>query len=389
MSGKSTYYKTSSYDEEEESEEEEDDEDEEESSEHPPPVPSLVHSRFRVKQEIGKGSYSEVYLGWDEKKNDEVAIKVEWQKAEKGDKLLQEAVFYLQLGRNNDAPRVRWSGTEGEYNIMVMGLMGPSLDDSFKRYGKFSLKTVLMLGEQIIDRLEFVHGRGILYRDIKPHNFLMGLKDANKRVFICDFGLAKRYIDQITGEHILGAKKKRKGVTGTVRYSSLNVHEGYDAGRRDDLEATGYMLIHFLRGDLPWLGLKATSKQTKHEVIGEKKKETPDDELCRGFPDELVEYFRYCRSLKYADKPDYEYLRRLFRELFDAKGYQRDFQFEWSSAGDEARPLSKRKPRSKSAPPREVAAKREAPSRSREGNRDPSPQRQRDRSRSRRRERKR
>mmetsp|Transcript_59946 Transcript_59946/g.104880 ORF Transcript_59946/g.104880 Transcript_59946/m.104880 type:complete len:418 (-) Transcript_59946:190-1443(-) len=322
-------------------EEEEEEEYSEPSSEpsEPPGVPEVVNGRFQVKEEIGSGSYSEVYLGLDQESGDRVAIKVEWHYAEKGDKLLAEAKLYRDLnGSKNNVPRIYWSGTQSQYNIMVMELLGPSLDDLQKKYTSFSLRTVLMLAPQMISRIEYVHSCGILYRDIKPHNFLMGLGGLSRHVYVVDFGLAKRYLDS-KGEHIPCNRKKGRGVTGTVRYSSLNVHKGYDAGRRDDLEALGYVLVHFLKGGLPWLGLKAKSKRTKHELIFKKKKSTSDEELCDGLPHEFVEYFQYCRSLKYADRPDYEYLCNTFRRLFERKGFKSDAEYDWArdAAGKRSR----------------------------------------------------
>ncbi|CAE7542873.1 CKL2 [Symbiodinium natans] len=303
------------------------------SSIHPPPLPRTVAGRFRLRGEIGSGSYSEVYMGEDGDAGDNVAIKVEWHHAEKGAKLLEEAKFYKSLGLHNGSapqwPLIRWVGTEGEYDMMVMDLLGPSLDAYFKHCGSFSLKTTLTVALQIIDRLEYVHSCGILYRDIKPHNFLMGLGEHSSRVYIVDFGLAKRYIDK-HGRHIACSSKKRSGVTGTVRYSSINVHEGVDASRRDDLEATGYMFVHFLRGDLPWLGLKAHSKKSKHKAIGRVKQQTSDEELCKGYPDEFREFIAYSKSLGYADQPDYEYLRGMFRKLFERQGFRFDGQFDWT-----------------------------------------------------------
>ncbi|CAE8609848.1 unnamed protein product [Polarella glacialis] len=329
MSAKTSYYST--YEEEEEEESEDDvAEDESESSEKPPTLPRVVAGQFCMQGEIGSGSYSEVYLGIDQLSGGQVAIKVEWEKAEKGDKLLGEAKYYEALGQTEHTPHIRWSGTEGEYNMMVMDLLGPSLDLLFKQGGRFSLKTVVMLAEQIIDRLEFVHERGILYRDIKPHNFLMGLGEHCSRVYIVDFGLAKNYRDE-AGAHIPPSQKKRSGITGTVRYSSLNAHNGIDASRRDDLEATGYMLLHFLRGDLPWLGLKAKSKKTKHKLIGSKKTETSDAELCEGFPDEFVEFFRHCRAVEFAEKPDYAYLKGLMQKIAIREGFKCDKDFDWSN----------------------------------------------------------
>jgi len=334
--------------EEEESEEETEEDDPEEDSEvaslHPPPLPRLVGGRFSLQGEIGSGSYSEVYKGQEDDSGDNVAIKVEWHHAEKGAKLLEEAKFYESLGMHSSQdpqwPNIRWVGTEGEYDMMVMDLLGPSLDAYFKHCGEFSLKTTLLVAIQIIDRLEYVHSCGILYRDIKPHNFLMGLGEHSSRVYIVDFGLAKRYLDK-NGKHLVCSAKKRSGVTGTVRYSSINVHEGIDASRRDDLEATGYMLVHFLRGDLPWLGLKAPSKKSKHKAIGRVKKETSDEELCKGYPDEFREFLVYSKSLGFADQPDYEYLRGLFRKLFERQDFRNDGQFDWT--GKPLPPPDKRK----------------------------------------------
>jgi len=329
---KSSYYTAGEEEEEEEESEEDDLEESSESSIHPPTLPKLVAGRYSLlsSQEIGSGSYSEVYMGVDQGTGDQVAIKVEWTKAEKGDKLLGEGKFYEDLGKCGDAPHIRWVGTEGQYNMMVMDLLGPSLDMFFKQCGKFTLKTTLVVAKQVLDRLEYVHECGILYRDIKPHNFLVGLGDNSGRIYIVDFGLAKRFRDK-NGEHMQCSKKKKSGVTGTVRYSSINVHEGLDASRRDDLEATGYMLIHFLRGDLPWLGLKAKSKRSKHKAIGRVKSETSDEDLCQGLPEEFCEYFRYCRSLEFADKPDYAYLRSLFQKLREKHGFVDDNEFDWTN----------------------------------------------------------
>lgn len=361
MSGRSSYYY---YTDQEEEEEEEEEEESSESSHHPPALPDLVASRFRIQGGIGSGSYSEVYLAIDELLSDQVAVKVEWQYAEKGDKLLGEAKFYEALGKSGDVPTVRWSGVQGEYNMMVMDLLGPSLDYFFKECGKFGLKTVCMLAPQIIDRLEFVHQRGILYRDIKPHNFLMGTGQSSSRVFIVDFGLAKRYIDD-KGEHIKCSTKKKSGVTGTVRYSSINIHNGLDASRRDDLEATGYMLVHLLKGDLPWLGLKARSKRSKHKLIGRRKIETSDEDLCKDLPGEFCEYFRYCRSLSFDQRPDYDYLRGLINRVSAREGFQTDGHYDWTNMRHLPPPVLKSKKTKSKSQSQQAKTKHSERSRSR------------------------
>lgn len=299
-----------------------------ESPARPPPVPDVVDGRFEVGKMIGKGSYSDVHIGIDSTDGKKVAIKFEWQKAEKGKRLLHEAELYTSMATGNEVPSIIWAGTYGEWNVMVMELLGPSLEDLFKGRGrKFSMKTVVMLGIQMVDRLEYVHEKGILHRDIKPHNFLMGVGEHSGLVYIMDFGLSRTLHDPETGEHI--PCKKKKGLTGTVRYTSLNVHKGLEPSRRDDLGAVGYVLMHFNRGKLPWQGIDAKSKRTKQRRIGRCKDETSLEKLCEGFPNEFVQFLQHCDSTAFDAKPDYNYLRRLLRDIAKRENMELDWKFDW------------------------------------------------------------
>jgi len=297
-----------------------------------PSPPKVVANRYRLGKLLGSGSYSDVHFATDKVTGDGVAVKLEWKRAEKTNKLLGEVDFYEDVQNVVGIPRVHWSGSKGEYNIMVLDLLGPSLDNYFKKRKRFSLKTVVMLGRQMIERLEHVHDCGVLYRDIKPHNFVMGRGEKGcGRVHLVDFGLCKRYRDEKTGTHCKMRHSKGRGVTGTVRYSSINIHEGYDASRRDDLLALGYVFLHLLRGDLPWLGLKAKNKKAKHDLIRKKKVETSDEELCAGWPQEFVQYFKHCKSLDFYDRPDYVTLRGLLDSALVRSGQFNDGQYDWTS----------------------------------------------------------
>ncbi|ESW07517.1 hypothetical protein PHAVU_010G136500 [Phaseolus vulgaris] len=287
-----------------------------------------VGNKFRLGRKIGSGSFGEIYLGTNFQTNEEVAIKLESVKT-KHPQLLYESKLYKILQGGNGIPNVKWYGVEGEYNILVMDLLGPSLEDLFNFCSrKLSLKTVLMLADQMINRVEFVHSKSFLHRDIKPDNFLMGLGRRANQVYVIDFGLAKKYRDTTTHQHI--PYRENKNLTGTARYASMNTHLGIEQSRRDDLESLGYVLMYFLRGSLPWQGLKAGTKKQKYEKISEKKVTTSIESLCRGYPSEFASYFHYCRSLRFDDKPDYAYLKRLLRDLFIREGFQFDYVFDWT-----------------------------------------------------------
>lgn len=165
----------------------------------------------------------------------------------------------------------------------MMELLGPSLEkllDQNKR--QFSLKTVILIGLEILNRVEFLHNKDFIHRDLKPDNLLTSRNKKEKVIYLIDFGLSKRYRNNKTDKHI--PFKEGKSLTGTARYSSINTHIGMEQSRRDDLECLAYIFLYFLRGDLPWQGLKAKNKKEKYAKIMEKKTSIDVNRLFKGYP---------------------------------------------------------------------------------------------------------
>lgn len=284
--------------------------------------------KYKLGKKIGSGSFGDIYVATNVFTGEELAIKLESTRS-RHPQLLYEAKLLKLLQGGWGVPNVHYYGTEGDYNVMVVDLLGPSLEDLFNFCNrKFSLKTVLMLAEQMINRLEYIHSKSFIHRDCKPDNFLIGLGKKSSIVYVIDFGLAKRYRDPRTNLHI--PYKEDKNLTGTARYASINTHLGIEQARRDDMEALGYIFMYFLRGSLPWQGLRAVTKKDKYQKIMEKKMSTPPEVLCRGFPNEFVTYIHYCRSLRFEDRPDHPYLRRMLKDLLFRENLTIDNVFDWN-----------------------------------------------------------
>ncbi|XP_027694152.1 casein kinase I-like [Vombatus ursinus] len=291
----------------------------------------IVGGQYQLVRKIGAGAFGDLYLATNLATGQDVAVKIESQSA-KRPYLLFESKLYAILQGGVGIPRVHWFGQEKNYSALVMDLLGPSLEDLFNYcHRRFSLKTVLILADQMITRLEYLHSKNFIHRDIKPDNFLMGVGRHRNKLFLIDFGLANRYRDSTTKEHIQYGENKN--LTGTARYASLNAHRGVEQSRRDDLESLGYVLMYFIRSSLPWQGQTGVNKLEKYINIGKKKMATSIETLCQGFPPEFATYLNYCRSLGFEDTPDYSYLRQLFSVLFKSlskPNQQGDCTFDWS-----------------------------------------------------------
>ncbi|KAJ7508150.1 kinase-like protein [Mycena galericulata] len=289
-----------------------------------------VAGKYRLRRKIGAGSFGSIYLATNVVSGEEVAIKLEPVEA-KHLQLEHEYKVYKILAGGLGVPFVRWFGPVGEYHAMVLDLLGASLEKLFDRCDrKFGLKTVLLLADQLISRIEYIHSRNLIHRDIKPENFVMGVGKRGNELNIIDFGLSKRYRDPETHLHI--PYRDNKKLTGTARYTSVNTHLGVEQARRDDLESLAYMLLYFLRGSLPWQGLEAATKEEKYHRIMQEKMNISTDLLCRGYPVEFGTFLDYTRELSFDGAPDYSYLRKLFRDIFVREGYDCDYAFDWTIA---------------------------------------------------------
>ncbi|TQV90120.1 casein kinase 1, delta [Cordyceps javanica] len=285
----------------------------------------LIGERYRIDKKIGEGGFGLVYAGTDMKLGDEVAIKLMHVNND-SEIIKSEADTYNVLAGGVGIPRVRWFGQECDYYALVHEILGPSLEDLFNYCDRrFSIKTVLLIADQAISRIQYIHDKGYLHRDIKPENFLMGTGTKGNILYTIDFGLAKEFCNAERFQTLRG-----RPFGGTRRYASLNNHNGREQSWGDDLESLGYVLLYFARGSLPWQGFKAATDEEKNELIAQKKLNLPAKSLCGGLPEEFATYISYTRSLGFKDRPDYAYLRRLFRNAFSARGFKYDNIFDWT-----------------------------------------------------------
>ncbi|KAI0017667.1 casein kinase I [Xylariomycetidae sp. FL0641] len=297
---------------------------------------NVVGVHYRVGKKIGEGSFGVIFEGTNLLNNQQVAIKFEPRKSD-APQLRDEYRTYKILVGCPGIPNVYYFGQEGLHNILVIDLLGLSLEDLFDHCNRrFSIKTVVMVAKQMLSRVQTIHEKNLIYRDIKPDNFLIGrpgTKAANV-IHVVDFGMAKQYRDPKTKQHI--PYRERKSLSGTARYMSINTHLGREQSRRDDLEALGHVFMYFLRGGLPWQGLKAATNKQKYEKIGEKKQTTAIKDLCEGFPDEFNKYLTYVRNLGFEDTPDYDYLRELFTQALKNTGEVEDGEYDWMKISKES-----------------------------------------------------
>ena len=288
-------------------------------------INQVFFKKYHCIKKLGEGSFGRIYEGVYH--SEHFALKFE--DINSNSNLLESEASIMNYLKGPNIPNVRSYGTSGNYNILIMQLMGKSLEDLINIRKTFPLKTVCLIGYQMIKVLEYIHNKHIVHRDLKPDNFVMGLNELAKYVYLLDFGLAKKYRSSTTLKHYPLINKKK--LTGTARYASINALRGYEQSRRDDLESAGYVLMYFLRGSLPWQGIPGKNKDERYKKILQKKEETTAHELCKDFPEEFEKYIDYTRNMEYEEDPDYERLKEYFKNIIEEKNENFDYIYIWST----------------------------------------------------------
>ena len=287
---------------------------------------TIFFNKYRLVEKLGEGTFGMIFKC--ESTDGLCAFKFEKKRNGRRSLLRTESEVMIEL-KGYGIPNIILYIEQGDYNIMIMELLGKSLESLVKQFNdeKFSLKTVCMLAIEILKILKNIPNKHYIHRDIKPDNFAIGYSDQSK-LYLIDFGLAKQYRSEKTLQQKPMQKNKR--LTGTARYASINALRGYDQSRRDDLESVGYVVAYLLRGNLPWQGIIVKTKEEKYAKILYRKQNVTSEQLFYGFPNELVTFIDYCKNLGYEEEPNYEYMTNLFKDIITKQLKEDiDYKYDW------------------------------------------------------------
>ena len=281
----------------------------------------MLANKYKLLEKLSQGSFGKVFKAENIRTGEIVAIKTE-VKSKEQKSLKMEAKIYQYLANTEGIPQLKWFGATNNVNYLVTNLLEHSVTSLVKEYGRLSIKTVLLLGTQMIERLEILHGHYLIHRDIKPDNFMINISDKTNKIFLIDFGFCKRY--NYEGNHI--EFKMNKTLIGTPNYVSLNVHKGCEPSRRDDLESCFYVMIYMLFGKFFSIN---GEEQDPFKILVLKK------EQLTNIPRFLTIAINYVRTLRFEEEPDYKYIIRVFSEVLEEQReieYEKDEddEYEWS-----------------------------------------------------------
>ena len=292
-----------------------------------PFIGQIVFNKYKILKRLGRGAFGYIYLV--EYQNKLYAMKLENTK--KGYYILDKEIHLMSHLYGPRIPYVKSFGQCGYYNVLVMELLGKSLEElkNMLPTKKMSIPCVCKLSYQMLQILEHIHSKSFLHRDVKPDNFIMGIGPNSKFLYMIDMGFAKTYRDPVTLAH--HPMQKGVGITGTARFASINTLSGYTQSRRDDLESLGYVIVYIATGTLPWVNIQSDNKDELYDKILELKMKTTLESLCMGLPPQFQEYMRYIRGMNYEQEPNYNYLRSLFMIVLKNNGKNFDFSYDWDN----------------------------------------------------------
>ena len=291
----------------------------------------LIFKKYKPIKKLDYGSFGNIYSVMRLKDKSVFAMKTE-KKYIKEEYLESEAYYLFTLQGGFGIPKLITFGQTKYYKILIETLLDKSLYNIFISQEKnCNIVDACLIGIQILERLEFIHSKNIVYKDVKPENFLIGIKDPNV-IYVVDFGLCKKYRSSKTGKHLL--PKLTGKFTGTVVYASTNALIGKETSRRDDLISLGYMLIVLLKRNLPLnISFRNFNKEKFFNMLNLKK---TGDKIYQGIPKEIGEFVKYAKNLKFEQDPDYSYLRSLFTKVLMTITFNyKTLTFSWIESKNE------------------------------------------------------
>ena len=290
-----------------------------------------IFNKYKLIRKLGQGSFGSIYQAQSKCSNKYYAVKLEEMRQNQF--VLEEESIFLSYLNCPRIPKLKTFGYSGSLIILVMELLGDSLDKIFDKLPsrKMSIRCVCNIAYQLLMIFEIIHNCNIIHRDIKPANVAIGFEGKSKFIYLLDFGLSKKYRSSKTKKHFPFVQGNK--LIGNARYSSINALDGGTQSRRDDLESLGYLLLYLLLGRLPWQGHISHSKEDKYYKIREIKKNTTPEELCQGLPPQIQEYVEYTRNLEYEADPDYNYLKNLFLTILKHYNWEFDYYYDWDQVG--------------------------------------------------------